>query len=402
MYTWQHEDWPNYTYNRSILKESLDTYAEQSARLLKIRNETPEDIQQLITAETIINESFDTSEIEGEILDHNLLRSSVMMKLGLVPYFQVKPDGKEEGIAHMQISARASFKEPLTNELLHDLHSKALQAINNYSLFSQPIKIGEYRDTKIGIVSGQMGKEKVHYLAPPANRVPFEMDQFIQWFNDASVQNNITGIERAAITHLWFETIHPYDDGNGRLGRAIAEKAISQSEGQPTLIALSPAILSGRKGYETELSKASASLDINDYIKWFTETAINAQSISLNRIEEVIGQHSFWEAHNEHDLNARQVKTLNKMFEFDPRKFGMTASKYMSINSCSKATATRDLSDLRERGCVNIEGASKNIRYNIIFPESAPTHNLDFSQIDFDQTTLIKGQTETNKYTIKR
>jgi Fic family protein len=242
-------------------------------------------------------------------------------------------------------------------------------------LLALPVSVGAYRSKlePMQIVSGPVGYERVHYEAPPAASVLPEMEKLLEWFNSTipvagSGARHLPGPVRAAVVHLWFESIHPYDDGNGRIGRAVAEKALFQSLGAPALISLSAAIDADRKQYYQQLSAASRTLDITDWVQWFCQTCCEAQRMAAKKVEGTLARHRFWLEHASATLNDRQVKAINRLFEAEADDCfagEMNAQKYANLTRCSKATATRDLADLCEKGCLVSSGTGRGTRYHL-------------------------------------
>jgi Fic family protein len=257
------------------------------------------------------------------------------------------------------------------------------------------LRIGDYRTCdNMRITSKEIVNPTIYFEAPPGADVPAEMERFIEWFNASREDPNVTGVERAAIAHLWFETIHPYDDGNGRVGRAVADKVLSQDIGFPTVACLSTAILEDKNSYYDEINKASKSLDVTDWVEWFTRTTVRAYDIALDKIDLVLDKTRFWKAHEKSDLNPRQEKALNKMFSFTPESSGMTAKKYMSIAGCSKATATRDLTELAVAGCVYPEGKGRSVKYKLSIPLKQPVGEVSFEGLDLDDAMISYDEAE--------
>jgi len=229
------------------------------------------------------------------------------------------------------------------------------------------VLVGQWRshEDPMQIVSGAMGREVVHFEAPPSKRVPAEMDRFINWFNKAQ-----TSIKKpilvAAIAHLYFESIHPFEDGNGRIGRAIAEKALSQSIGRPVLFSLSKSIESDKKAYYDALQSAQRSNEISKWINYFVRTTLNAQVDAEQEIEFTLKKAKFFDQYKD-QLNSRQQKVIRRMLDEGHTGFegGMNARKYVSLTEASKATATRDLQDLVEKGIFNPVGGGRSTRYSI-------------------------------------
>ena len=232
---------------------------------------------------------------------------------------------------------------------------------------SKGIQIGQWRshEEPMQIVSGAIGRENVHFEAPPSNTVSSEMNDFIVWFNES--QSSIKKpIIRSAIAHLYFESIHPFEDGNGRIGRAVAEKALSQSIGRPVLFSLSKSIESNKNNYYDALKAAQRSNEITDWINYFVRTVLDAQIDAEQEIEFTLKKTKFFDGHKD-ELNERQQKVVRRMLEEGHQGFegGMNARKYVSLTSASKATATRDLQDLVEKGIFKPIGGGRSTRYEI-------------------------------------
>jgi Fic family protein len=230
------------------------------------------------------------------------------------------------------------------------------------------IDIGRYRTGKepMQVISGRIGAQKVHFEAPPSNRVPSEMKRFIAWFNQTVPQGALPlpAITKAGIAHLYFESIHPFEDGNGRIGRAIAEKAMAQSFGQPLLVALATTILAHQKGYYEALEKANKQIDVSAWLSWFADIALEAQRRTITQVEFLIAKTKLLDRLSSH-INVRQQKALLRIFREGPNGFkgGMSAGNYSTITGASPATTTRDLADLTEKGALVRTGERKHARY---------------------------------------
>jgi len=369
VYTWQHPRWPHFHYDKQSLTVAFTRYGEAMGNVTgSLSSINPKDLCTII-AETTVSNAVDSSAIEGEHLNLDCLKFNVMKNLSVPVGGRVMRRAKEEGVASMAMTSRNTFNDPLSKIILDDLHKMALRhEIENPPLLNT-LRIGDYRQSDgMQIVSGRIDNPTVHYEAPPAAMVRQEMERFIDWFNKSRKDESLTGVERAAISHLWFETIHPYEDGNGRVGRAITDKALSQDIGYPTLACLSTAILEDHSTYYSELNKASTSLDITDWVKWFTRTTVRSYEIAMDKVDRVLDKARFWQAHSDKSFNERQEQTINTMFSMNPNNFGMTPKKYMGITRCSKATATRDIAELRKRGCLTQEGKGRSVRYNLSIP----------------------------------
>jgi Fic family protein len=311
----------------------------------------------------MVAEAVKTSEIEGEFLSRKDVMSSIKKNLGLITDTESK-DIRTVGVSSLLIEVRRSFEDPLTAQSLFYWHTVLLS-------HAKGIGIGKWRThpEPMQIVSGAVGKEKVHYEAPPSHSVPKEMERFIIWFNDTAPggRKEIKSAPvRSAIAHLYFESIHPFEDGNGRIGRAIAEKALSQGIGRPVMLSLSKTIESNKKKYYQELESAQYSLEIDSWIKYFVETILEAQIDSENQIEFTLKKVMFFDRFNNR-LNDRHKKVIKRILEEGPNGFtgGMNAKKYGGICKISKATATRDLQYLLETGALIVSGGGRSTSYSV-------------------------------------
>lgn len=345
-YTWKLKDWPNYTYDTSDLQNILYQYVKESSFIANKFSSLLQNEQSDALADLFLIESIKTSEIEGEILNQEDVRSSIRNHLGLNLHLEKIKDKRSSAIAQAVIISRKNFTSNLTISEIKKWHS----LLFNYD---PKVKPGEWRtesDDPMQIVSGPFGAEIVHFEAPPAATLEREMQQFILWFNS----NSLPGPIKAAVAHLYFETIHPFIDGNGRIGRLIAERALAYDLGAPLLFSISDGIQKNRKTYYDELHKASAgSLDISHWVKYFVNLIYNSCINSKENIIFMIRKSIFWKE-KEVYLNKRQEKVIRKMFDAGYMGFegGISAQKYSKISSCSKATATRDLHNLLEYGCI--------------------------------------------------
>lgn len=371
-YSWQHPDWPDFTYDDTQFRDVLYQYALEAGRLSGGMGQLQDRLQYEAYVDLMVSEAINTSEIEGERLDREDVRSSIKNFLGLSnPPVRVV-DPRAEGIAALMVDVRKTFSTQLTKDKLFHWHQLVIPVQNNGLLHQ--IQVGQWRTSEepMQVVSGPIGYEKVHYEAPPSRLVEAEMTCFLQWYNDSSPMNPdrkemLPGPVRSAVAHLWFESIHPFDDGNGRVGRAIAEQALAQDLGRPPLLSLSTALERDKKAYYEGLHKASEpNLDITPWVNWFCETVLKAQQVAVQNVDYVLKKAKFWDQHERSGLNDRQVKVINKVFRAGPEGFehGVSAKKYIGMTGCSKATATRDLTDLVEKGCLyRLEGGGRNARY---------------------------------------
>ena len=359
-YNWQQKDWPNFQYETTDIEDMLFDFAQRTGRISGVLEGLSEVEQTEAMINLMVSEAIKTSEIEGEYLSRNDVMSSIRRNIGLNPDLPPTKDKRAEGVAELMLAVRNNFLKPLSSKMLFDWHTMLMKG-------SKGIEIGQWRTHKepMQIVSGAIGREIVHFEAPPSSKVPSEMNGFVKWFNE-SQQHMRKPIIRSAIAHLYFETIHPFEDGNGRVGRAIAEKALSQSIGRPVLLSLSKSIESNKNKYYDALKAAQRSNEITNWINYFVKTVLDAQIDAEREIEFTLKKTKFFDNHK-NALNERQQKVVRRMLEEGPQGFegGMNARKYVSITSTSKATATRDLQDLVEKNIFKPIGGGRSTRYEI-------------------------------------
>ncbi|MFT6988935.1 MAG: Fic family protein [Paraglaciecola sp.] len=384
-YNWQHPDWPKFSYNDTQSRGPLYQYALEAGRLSGGMGQLKETLQYEAYIDLMVSEAVQTSAIEGEKLNREDVRSSIKNYLGLsTPHTRIT-DPKAEGIAALMVDTRKTFADPLTKEKLFHWHQMVITR-NENSLFDRDIEVGQWRTSTepMQIVSGAIGYQKIHYEAPPYSQIDKEMGQLLDWYNktnplaNTDIENPIPGPIRAAIVHLWFESIHPFEDGNGRVGRAIAEQALAQDLGRPPLLSLSTIIEKDKNTYYQELHKASRpSMDITLWVNWFSESVLKAQKDAVQKVDFILKKARFWDEHQDSPLNDRQKKVINRVFKAGPEgfEFGISAKKYMAMSGCSKATATRDLSKLVEMNCLTrLEGGGRNARYDLRLVDSEISH----------------------------
>jgi len=364
MYSWQNSDWPNYEYDTALHQPMLLRYSEQSGRLAAISELLQAQGNDKAYIEALVDEAVNTSRIENEHLTRDDVRSSIKHFMGLIPEIKNR-DLRADGIVAALMDLRADVDSHLTHERLKIWHTQVMYGSESI-LYSAPVA-GEYRTAAepMQIVSGPVGHQTVHYEAPPANQVEMEMDRFLSWYNDSAT---LPAPIRAAVAHLWFETIHPFDDGNGRVGRAIAEHALAQSIGNMPPMSLSMALEKNKHQYYPHLRDASMgeSLNIDKYVGWFTKQCIEAQVHAQARFDMVIVKAEFWRDNSEIVTDKTQAKALNKFFDAGLNGFvnGLSSQKYAAIVGCSRATATRHLAELTHKEVlVRLEGGGRSTRY---------------------------------------
>ena len=364
---WQQSDWPDFRYDKRLLEDRDIAFRINSERLTGRFEALPRAYQEDATIDLMLSEAIKTSAIEGEELDRESVRSS-LLSLITSDTLPETSDLKAVGAASLLVDVRKNWQPPLTHELLGKWQSMAVPEQRYTSILR-----GAYRNdpSPMQIVSGSYGREKVHYEAPPATRVADEMAMLLDWYSQSSPLNGdqkIPGIARAGIAHLWFEVIHPFDDGNGRVGRAIADHALSQYLGYPTTACLATAIEADKTSYYLQLEKASrGNLDIRDWLDYFSDTVNQAQEIAREEVDFVLAKTRFYEAYGD-QLNDRQAKLVARVFAEGRKGFegGITTRKYEAITKCSNRTASRDLSDLVAMGVIiPLPGGGRTTRYEL-------------------------------------
>ncbi|TNE82001.1 MAG: Fic family protein [Bacteroidetes bacterium] len=364
-YNWQQSDWREFTFNYAALEEKVYAIAEQMGKLSGVLKALPEDARMEAIVDTMVSEAIKTSEIEGEHLNLDDVKSSIRNKLGLNSIPEKVGDKKSSGAGELMVAVRKTYSEPLSEEMLFHWHHLVLQE-------SPTIHVGGWRthEEPMQVVSGPLGKQRVHFEAPASKDVPSEMQKFIDWFNNSAPGMTNAMYKpaiRAALAHLYFESIHPFEDGNGRLGRAIAEKALSQGAGYPVFMSLSATIEANKKGYYTALEKAQKSNEVTSWLHYFLETIILAQKEAESQVDFILSKARFFDQHSS-ALNQRQLKAVKRMMAEGPKGFqgGMTARKYIALTKTSKATATRDLHHMVTLGALKSIGAGRSARYELV------------------------------------
>lgn len=324
-----------------------------------------------LTVEAISMEAVTTSEIEGEILDRASVQSSVRRQFGLATDNRRVP-AAEQGISEMMVDLYRSFAGPLSDDMLFSWHRWLFRDREGLK------DVGRYRTGQeaMEVVSGPTHAPKVHFEAPPSSRVPEEMARFVSWFNRTAPagRDPLPALTRAGIAHIYFESIHPFEDGNGRIGRAVAQKVLAQGFGQPTLIALAATILSRRKAYYARLEAANKGNEATAWLAWFAGIVIEAQRRTTARVEFLIEKTRLFDRLRG-QLNPRQEKALLRVLREGPDGFqgGLSAGNYVTITGASPATATRDLADLVDKSALLRVGERRHARYHIAIPlQKAP------------------------------
>jgi len=343
---WQHRNWPAFSYDARVLLADIGAVSRLAGRLDTIYRTLNDKEQMTVQEQVLADDAMETSAIEGEVLRRSSVRASIRRRLGL-PGDSAEWDARADGLVSVLLDARSKQRRPLTEERLRSWHAALFPS--GYSGLTK-IRIGRYRgEEEMQIVSGPFGKETVHYIAPPQEILAKEMDQFLSWVNSNNEQEPLI---KAGITHLWFIMIHPFDDGNGRIGRAITDYQLAESyPAVMQLASFSKHISVDRKGYYRILEAAGkGGLDITGWLQWFLQTLKTAIHESEWVVERVALKADFWQQHTNTALNARQHKAINRLLDAGERfAGGITTRKYAGMTKCSKVTASRDLSDLVEK-----------------------------------------------------
>ena len=362
-WNWQQADWPHFSYDRQALEPLESEFLLRSGEFLGVFRHVGPDESEQIRIDLISEEALKTSAIEGEVLDRASVQSSLRQELGLGGGARrVAP--AERGIAEMMADVYLHFADPLSHATLFDWHRMVMAGERRIEA------IGEYRRhaDAMQIVSNRLDRPKVHFEAPPSPQVKSEMDAFTAWFNATSPKGKtpLPPLARAGIAHLYFESIHPFEDGNGRIGRALCEKALAQSLGQPSLIALAHTIERRRKAYYDGLEAANKSNEVTDWLLYFGGAILDAQRVTLARVEFSLAKAKFYERFRG-QFNERQEKAVARMFRegVDGFKGGLSAENYIAITGASRATATRDLADLVAKGALTRTGERRYARYGL-------------------------------------
>lgn len=373
---WQKAKWPALSFDGEALQADLaEAYRmhgviEGKAAAIGLASTSD------IALEAMTKEVVATAAIEGERLSMDVVRSSVMRRLGLSAAGPT--DRNVDGLVAVLDDATGAHDRPLDEDRLRRWHSALFPG--GTSGITRVV-VGRYRehDDPMQIVSGPVGSEVVHYEAPPSRDVPRHMQVFLQWFDATSPQRAlasdtrpIDGLARAAVAHLWFESIHPFEDGNGRLGRAIVDMAVAQYLRQPVrLYSLSQQLQDARKAYYDSLNAAQrGELDVTPWVRWFVRQCTAAYTAANGVIDQALEKRRFWERYGSGGLNERQRKVLQRLLDMGDGGFagGLNAEKYIKLTGASKATATRDLTDLVHQGQLWADGAGKALRYYINVP----------------------------------
>lgn len=371
-YIWQHERWPAFQYDPVRVGAALSA-ARRAQGLVEGKLAVLGYEQRLeLAAEAWSQEAVATAAIEGERVDLAAVRSSVARRLGVGRQDGPNAPRNVEGLLDIMDDAVMRCADEVTHERLHAWQAALFPT--GYSGMMK-IRVGGYREhaEPMQIVSGRVGRERVHYEAPPSARISEEMDQLLQWFN-ASVEPDT--LVRTALTHLWFETIHPFEDGNGRVGRVWVDLVLARDSGEASrLLRTSQRLLDRRSEYYEQLERAQhGGLDVTDWVSWFVQQVQVSCEEASKIIDDTLAKARFWMDHSNKDLNERQRKAVNLLLDAGPNGFegGMSTKKYESITGTSRASASRELIELEALGLLARVGAGRSTRYYVKLPGWGP------------------------------
>jgi len=390
---WQHPQWPQFVWQTEALAPLLrQTTLAQGALLGRAYGSDPT-LQAAFSLDALLQNVVNSSAIEGERLNVESVRSSLARRLGLPDQATASPAERSEGLARIMWDTTHNLAAPLTEARLLQWHQSlfAGEGRDGVDVLGRTIRIGAWRSPEpMQVVSGRIDRPSIHFEAPPREGLESRLAEFVAWFNTSRHEATLDPLLRAAIAHVWFVTLHPFDDGNGRIARALTDLALAQGEQQSIrFYAMSVAILADRKGYYQQLESAQQmtalvapvaagqtldALDLTPWMHWFLTTLQQAIAGALTQIDRVLGKSRFWLRHNPPSLSAEQIKVLNRLLDGDqPERggfaTGISAAQYQSVAKVSKATATRHLADLVAKGCLTkLPGGGRNTRYQIPWP----------------------------------
>lgn len=359
-YIWQYPGWPRFRWESGKILNLLSEVRLLEGRIAGMMGGLGFDIQSKTSLDVMTEDVIRSNEIEGILLNADRVRSSVARHLGIPTEGLPEPDHYTEGVVQVMIDAVRNYSEDLTEQRLFNWHA-ALFPTGRSGI--HPITVAGWRvgEEPMQVVSGASGKEKVHYEAPASADVPKEMALYLDWVNN---ENNTDPVLKAAIAHLWFVAIHPFDDGNGRLTRTITDMLLARADGMPhRYYSMSAEILRNKNGYYDALESTTiGDVDITLWLEWFLQTLKDAMELSVDIVSRVVKKSMFWQEHRDVAMNERQVKVVNRLWDgFDGK---LTTVKWAKICKTSQATALRDINDLIEKGIlVKGEEGSKNTSY---------------------------------------
>ena len=375
LWIWQQPDWPRFTWQAEPLAPLLRACTQAQGRLIGMLGAVGNDTEAQSSLDAMLQNIVTSSAIEGEQLNVGSVRSSLAKRLGVSE--EGRTTARSEGLAQLLLDATQAHQQPLDLERLYAWHRWLFP--NDDSLMARPLLIGALRgDEPMQVVSGRLDRPTVHFEAPPRAGLEQQLADFLDWFERSRSDASLDPLLRAGIAHFWFVTLHPFDDGNGRLTRAITDLALAQGEHQTIrFYAMSASILDDRAGYYRILEASQKGpLGITAWLQWFLATLLNSLEQALARIDRVLTKARFWQTHRSQTFSAEQTKVLNRLLDGGERGFeaGISAAQYQAVAKVSKATATRHLSDLVAKGCIiRLPGGGRSTRYQVNSAGNVPT-----------------------------
>ncbi len=370
---WQQPGWPTFTWDVEPLAPLLRACAQAQGQLLGMIRASDVGDSAQTELDALLQNVITSSAIEGEQLNVGSVRSSLAKRLGLASNERVT--ARSEGLAELMLDATQRHEKPLDSSRLMYWHS--LLFPDPQSLLSNGMRVGALRGAEpMQVVSGRIDQPIVHFEAPPRDGLEKKLNDFFEWFNSSRSDPTLDPLIRAGVAHFWFVTLHPFDDGNGRLTRAITDLAMAQAENQAIrFYAMSASILSTRQGYYQILeSTQRGDLNLTRWLTWFLQTLLHTLEQAMQRVDRVLAKARFWQKHRDDGLSAEQIKVLNRLLNGDLLseksgggfEAGISAAQYQAVAKVSKATATRHLADLLEKRCLlKLPGGGRSTRYQI-------------------------------------
>jgi len=362
-WNWQQPDWPRFSWSPSRLAKAEEQFLLGAGVVFGAVHHLDSESRERLTVEVMSEEAVTSSEIEGEVLNRDSVQSSIRRELGLSADAR-RASPAEQGMAEMMVDIHRRSEAPLAEATLFSWHDMLMKGRRDLR------DVGRYRThaEAMQVVSGKVHDPRVHFEAPPSSQVPAEMTAFLDWFDRTAPSGSqpLPALTRAGTAHLYFESIHPFEDGNGRIGRAVSEKALAQSLGRPTLTALAATILTRRRSYYEMLEASNKRNDVSDWLAWFAGIALEAQQRTQAQIEFLIDKAKLLDRLRG-ELNERQEKVLLRVLAEGAEGFagGLSAGNYVSIAKASPATARRDLADLVDKGALRRTGERRHTRYHL-------------------------------------
>ena len=373
---WQQKNWPDFYWDGDSLAADLREVTQLQGTLLGKAGTITDESNSESNLNALLQNIVQSSLIEGEALNTESVRSSLAKRLGVKRAGLTQETAKTEGLVALLLDATQNYDQPLTIERLYQWHRYLFPEQDESQFSLEEVNVGKLRgDALMQVVSGPHQKRTIHFVAPPLQErtgkgLQEQLDIFLKWLRESKTDETLDPILRAAQAHLWFVTLHPFDDGNGRLARAIADYTLAQAEHQTIrFYAMAASIMERRDTYYHVLETTQkGGLDITLWMQWFLGTLKHTLEVALENIDVVLAKARFWQTHAQDGLSPPQIKVLNRLLDAEPKGFegGLNAKKYMGIAGVAKATATRHLTDLLSKKClVRLEGGGRSTRYDI-------------------------------------